>query len=96
MQTTSINHRTLTVVPVGVQEIGVVGFHHNYHAVPGNLKRLAGFRSEVCRTWRHALLRRSQRHRQSWERFNRLARRPVLYCRQIHPYPGVHFAASRP
>ncbi|EQD70787.1 hypothetical protein B1B_04812, partial [mine drainage metagenome] len=37
----------------------------NYHAVPGNLKRLEGFRREVCRAWRHALLRRSQRHRQS-------------------------------
>jgi putative transposase len=34
-----------------------------------------GFRSEVCRAWRHALLRRSQRHRLPWDRYNRLARR---------------------
>ena len=27
-----------------------------YHAVPTNLLRLNGFRSEVCRAWRHALL----------------------------------------
>lgn len=74
----------------------VVQGYFNYHAVPGNVQRLAGFRSEVCRAWRHALLRRSQRHRQSWDRFNRLPRRHVPYCRQIHPYPGARFDASRP
>lgn len=74
----------------------VVQGYFNYHAVPGNLKRLAGFRSEVCRAWRHALLRRSQRHRQSWDRFNRLARRHIPYCRQAHPYPGERFDASQP
>jgi RNA-directed DNA polymerase len=74
----------------------VVQGYFNYHAVPGNLKRLEGFRSEVCRAWRHALLRRSQRHRLSWDRFNRLARRHIPYCRQIHPYPEQRFAASRP
>lgn len=70
--------------------------YFNYYAVPGNLHRLAGFRSEVCRAWRHALLRRSQRHRLPWERFNRLARRYVPYCRQVHPHPTQRFAASRP
>jgi RNA-directed DNA polymerase len=43
--------------------------YFNYNAVPGNLQPLEGFRSEVCRAWRHALLRRSQRHRLSWDRF---------------------------
>lgn len=74
----------------------VVQGYFNYHAVPGNLKRLEGFRSEVCRAWRHALLRRSQRHRLSWDRFNRLARRHIPYCRQLHPYPEQRFVASRP
>jgi group II intron reverse transcriptase/maturase len=74
----------------------VVQGYFNYHAVPGNLKRLEGFRSEVSRAWRHALLRRSQRHRLSWDRFNRLARRHTPYCRQMHPYPEQRFVASRP
>jgi group II intron reverse transcriptase/maturase len=74
----------------------VVQGYFNYHAVPGNLHRLAGFRSEVCRAWRHALLRRSQRHRQCWDRFNQLARRHIPYCRQVHPYPSQRFDASRP
>ena len=35
----------------------------NYYAVPRNMGRLSGFLSEVCRSWRHALLHRSERHR---------------------------------
>ena len=42
----------------------------NYHAVPGNLKRLGMFRAEVCRAWMHALRRRSQRTRMTWDRFS--------------------------
>lgn len=74
----------------------VVQGYFNYHAVPGNLKRLDGFRSEVCRAWRQALRRRSQRHRLDWPRLNRLARRHIPYCRQVHPHPKQRFDASRP
>lgn len=41
-------------------------------------------------------LRRSQRHRLPWERYNRLARRFIPYCRKFHPYPEARFHASRP
>jgi group II intron reverse transcriptase/maturase len=41
----------------------VLNGYFQYHAVPTNLMRLNGFRSEVCRAWRHALRRRSQRSR---------------------------------
>src|SRR5690625_7204603 len=43
----------------------VVQGYFAYYAVPTNLYRLDGFRSEVCRAWRHALKRRSQRNRQT-------------------------------
>jgi RNA-directed DNA polymerase len=74
----------------------VVSGYYNYYAVPTNVECLAGFRSEVCRAWRHALLRRSQRHRLTWPRFNRYARRFVPYARKLHPYPEERFFASRP
>jgi len=74
----------------------VVQGYFNYHAIPTNLIRLDGFRSEVCRAWRHALLRRSQRHRCRWDRFNRLATRFVPYPRKLHPYPEQRFHASSP
>ena len=74
----------------------VLNGYFAYHAVPTNLWRLGGFRSEVCRAWRHALLRRSQRHRLNWVRFNRLTRKYVPSCRVLHPYPEQRFFASHP
>ena len=70
--------------------------YFNYHAVPTNLHHLRGFRSEVCRLWRQALLRRSQRPRMPWARFRHLAHRFIPYCRKLHPYPEARFYASRP
>jgi len=74
----------------------VLSGYFEYHAVPTNLKRLEGFRTEVCRAWRHALLRRSQRHRLDWGRFNRLTRKYVPPCRVRHPYPEERLLTSRP
>jgi group II intron reverse transcriptase/maturase len=72
----------------------VIRGYYNYHAVPGNLRRLDGFRTEVCRAWRRALLRRSQRHRLSWVRFNRLTRRYVPSPRLVHPLPPLRFRVN--
>jgi hypothetical protein len=47
----------------------------NHHAVPDNMRRLAGFLKEVGRAWRHALLRRSQRRRMPWSRLASVCRR---------------------
>jgi RNA-directed DNA polymerase len=87
-------HERVSVI--GAWLTRVLRGYFEYHAVPSNLKRLEGFRTEVCRAWRHALLRRSQRHRLSWERFNRLTRKFVPPCRVRHPYPEERFYASRP
>lgn len=71
----------------------VVQGYLNYHAVPGNLKRLGMFRAEVCRAWLHALRRRSQRTRMTWERFSRLAARYIPKVRARHPLPSQRFAS---
>lgn len=63
----------------------------NYYAVPGNIIRLGGFRSEVCRAWRHALMRRSQRHRLPWNRFRRLVQKYLPPCCVVHPHPSERF-----
>jgi hypothetical protein len=57
-------HEPVPIVGKWLQR--VLNGYFAYHAVPTNLLRLNGFRSEVCRAWRHALLRRSQRHRLNW------------------------------
>lgn len=84
-------------VPVVGRWLGqVLRGYYNYHAVPGNLRRLNGFRTEVSRAWRHALMRRGQRHRLPWARFERLLRLYLPKLRNMHPYPEERFFASRP
>jgi RNA-directed DNA polymerase len=71
----------------------VVQGYLNYHAVPGNLKRLGMFRAEVCRAWLSALWRRSQRTRMTWDRFAPLVARYIPKVRVSHPHPNQRFAS---
>ena len=74
----------------------VVQGYLNYHAVPGNIEALEGFRLQVVRYWRKALKRRSQRHRLPWSRFGPLADRWIPKARILHPHPNVRFLAKHP
>jgi group II intron reverse transcriptase/maturase len=67
--------------------------HYNYYAVPDNSEAMRGFRERVIRHWRHALSRRSQRDRITWERTHRLADRWLPQPRILHPWPNVRFDA---
>ena len=44
--------------------------HYAYFGIPGNSTCLGRFRLQVMKAWRRVLLRRSQRPKLSWERFN--------------------------
>lgn len=83
--------RHAPVVDVGRWLQRVVQGYFNYHAVPGNLRRLNGFRLELTRAWRQSLLRRSQKHRLPWRRFKRLVNAFIPYVRLAHPYPAERF-----
>lgn len=96
IRTELMRRRHQPVPVVGKWLRTVVQGYFAYYAVPTKLYRLDGFRSEVCRAWRHALKRRSQRHRQTWDRFNRLAIRYIPHPRQAHPYPERRFYALHP
>jgi len=74
----------------------VVRGYFNYHAVPGNLRRLYAFRRETARHWLFALRRRSQRSRWTWERFETLIDRYLPEPRVLHPYPLERFCAKYP
>lgn len=78
---------------VGVWLTKVMRGYFNYFAVPDNLQRLAGFRHEVCRAWRAALSRRSQKGKMTCARFGRLAKIYLPYPRRVHPYPSQRFAS---
>ena len=72
----------------------VVQGYFNYHAIPGNSMRLAGFRAAVVRLWLQALCRRSQRRRLNWVRFGRLAKLWLPSPHILHPSPSVRFDAK--
>lgn len=67
----------------------------NYHAVPGNFRRLQSFMDEVTRSWLFVLRRRSQRGRRAWtvDRARLLAKRALPRPRILHPYPDQRFRA---
>jgi group II intron reverse transcriptase/maturase len=83
-------------LPIPVQGrwlASVVRGHLAYYAVPGNVDAVSAFRDQVRRHWRETLLRRSQRSRMTWERFNRIGNRWLPPARIVHPQPHVRFDA---
>jgi RNA-directed DNA polymerase len=69
----------------------VVQGYFAYHAVPTNIERLDAFRTQTVRAWHHALRRRSQNDRTTWDRVNRLAERWLPRARVLHPWPNERF-----
>ncbi len=67
----------------------------NYHAVPGNSRRLKQFTDEVHKLWFRTLRRRSQKGKQrwTWRRMTRLVRKHIPSPRILHPYPDKRFHA---
>lgn len=75
-----------------IPEIGkwlksVIIGHCRYYGVPWNGKNLSHFRSEIVRMWCRSLRRRSQKHRITWERMYRLAKKWLPNPFICHPYP---------
>jgi RNA-directed DNA polymerase len=68
--------------------------HCNYYAVPENSRALHAFRYEIIWHWLKALRRRSQRHRLTWERMQRLAARWLPAVCILHPWPEVRYDAN--
>ena len=96
-----IRERLRKAMHVPVTEVGrwlrsVVQGYYNYHAVPGNLRRLRAFHTEVERTWLWVLRRRGQKHRLSWNRYRTLCRRWIPRPQILHPFPRVRFDAKYP
>jgi group II intron reverse transcriptase/maturase len=87
-------HRPITETGKWIR--AVVQGYFNYHAIPGNSRRLQAFRDGVKRLWWWALRRRGQRHPWTWERFRPLIRAWIPSVRILHPYPSKRFDARHP
>ena len=85
--------RHLPIPEQGKWLASVVRGHLAYYAVPGNSRAISAFRRQAGRLWLHALRRRSQRHRMTWKRMERLLARWIPPSRIRHPYPEVRFDA---
>jgi len=83
--------RHLPIPEQGQWLASVLRGHYAYYAVPGNLRAISTFRTQITRHWLKALRRRSQRHHLSWERMDRLAARWLPPARILHPYPEARF-----
>ncbi len=64
---------------------------YGYHAIPGNMIRLQQYRDEIVKAWLAQLRRKSQRHRWTWKRMQRMVRRLLPTPRILHPYPEQRF-----
>jgi group II intron reverse transcriptase/maturase len=62
--------------------------HFNYYGVPGNFRRLQGFRQAVMMLWRRWIIRKSQRSKAGYRRMYRLAKRWLPKASIRHPYPS--------
>ena len=58
--------------------------HYAYFGISGNSRALGRFRLQVMKAWRRVLLRRSQRPKLSWERFNGLLKVFPLPFGRVH------------
>jgi RNA-directed DNA polymerase len=68
--------------------------YFNYHAIPGNLRRLYALRFRVLACWWRLLRRRSQRRPLPWPRFFRVARPLLPEPFVVHPHPDARFRAT--
>jgi len=74
----------------------VVGGYFQYHAIPGNKRRLGAFRKTVLRLWLRQSRRRSQHSRWTWDRFLERLEGLLPDVSALHPYPNIRFDAKRP
>jgi hypothetical protein len=70
--------------------------YFQYHAIPGNTKRMATARWEVGRIWYRTLRRRSQRSRLTWELFHARLGSLLPAVQTLHPCPDIRFDAKYP
>jgi RNA-directed DNA polymerase len=78
---------------VGTWLLKVLQGFYNYHAVPGNLRRLWSMRYRLLHAWWRILGRRSQL-RMSWDRYFSRVRTWLPEPRVLHPYPDARFRAT--
>ncbi len=72
----------------------IVG-HCTYYAIPGNMKAVKEFYTQVIRAWLRIIRKQSQKGRNfTWERFRRKIEGVIPRPRLKQTYPNVRFDAA--
>ena len=83
-----LRRRLQNPIPVAGQWLrSILLGHYQYLGVPSNGRKLAAFQYQIRWLWYRALCRRSQRHRLTTERMDRLVKRWLPLPRIVHLYP---------
>jgi group II intron reverse transcriptase/maturase len=86
---TLILNRHRTVAEQGRWLRQVIQGYFNYYAVPGNLKALKAFRTQISHAWLRALRRRSHKGKNlTWQRIQGWIEKWLPKARVRHPYPN--------
>lgn len=80
------------IATVGEWLRSVLRGYYQYHAVPGNMAILSGFRHQVARLWYKTLCQRSQR-RPTWSKLGPIFDYWLPLPRVVHEYPDARFDA---
>ena len=68
--------------------------HYQYYGVPRNMPAMSSFRHQVTWLWQRSLVRRSQRHRNCWDKINNLAQYWLPRPEIRHPYPDKRLGVT--
>jgi RNA-directed DNA polymerase len=74
----------------------VVRGYFGYHAIPGNMKAIGTFRTQVARMWYKTLRRRSQKTKLDWGKMNVLVDKWLPRARILHPWPEERLERQLP
>ena len=74
----------------------VIRGYFQYHAIPGNCRRMQAFRKEVARAWCAQLRRRGQRRKLTWAKFWERLGSLLPEVKILHPYPTARFDVRHP
>ncbi len=83
-----------SLAAVGSWLASVVRGYFAYHAIPGNWKAIAGFRTQVARLWYKTLRRRGQKSRINWARMIKIVNTWLPRARIQHPWPEQRLGAT--
>ena len=74
----------------------VVRGYFGYHAIPGNMKAIGTFRTQVARIWYKTLRRRSQKTNLDWVKMNVIVDKWLPRARILHPWPEERLERQLP